>query len=295
VHVRQPDPQTVLPLARSSRADYDADIVRRMLYVISLIAIAVAPVVGAARQGVSFLDRDSLEGQLASRFADVYSAFGPIYTLYGEYAEYLFDGSPMTIPEDLKTACEDFAIHLAVVHLTLVTQTESEGLSTSAVMIRLRGEAAAFCGTYQTTLATIASSPEVDLDDVDAASDAGLFAEIYALNELLGRAFADTFDAIDEDEARWCFAVAFATRSLVNRASADRLDESLAEILYGGPNRSSPPFPLPREIADAMADLVSLCGRDLVSGESDRARVLAAKIHAYFVPSAAPEAKLEEE
>jgi hypothetical protein len=233
-------------------------------------------------------------GEIATEFADAYSAFAPIFALYGEYADYLFDGSPMTVPEGLGTACEDFAIDLAVVHLALVTQTESGGLA-SGVMIRLRAETDAFCVAYQPILEAIGSSSEVDPGSVGEASDAGLFARIYVLNELLEDAFAETFDAIRDDEARWCFAVTFATRTLVNRERVKRLDESLDEILYGGPNRSEPPFSVPEEIADAMASLVALSGRDLEPDESDRARSLAAEIHAYFVPNAPSETEPDEE
>jgi hypothetical protein len=233
-------------------------------------------------------------GEIATEFADAYSTFAPIFSLYGEYADYLFDGSPMTVPEGLGTACDDFAVDLALVHVALMTQTESGGLA-SSVMIRLRAETDMFCGAYQPILEAIGSSSGVDPGAADEASDAGLFARIYGLNELLEDAFAETFDAIRDDEVRWCFAIAFSTRTLVNRDRVERLDESLDEILYGGPNRTDPPFAVPEEISDAMAALVALSGRDLEPDESDRARSLAAEIHAYFVPNAPPQVESEVE
>ena len=223
---------------------------------------------------------------IATAFADAYSAFAPIYALHEGYAEYLFAGNGTSVPSGLAGACEAFAVGLAHLHLVFLDQTGSVVVALPRGVVRLRAEADAFCVSWGETLAEIASSETLDLRLAEEASEGGLFAGIYVLNGLLESTFSETFEAIDGDERRWRFSVAFAARVLVDRESILRVNENLDEILYGAPGRTEPPFPVAAGVAEAMAELVALSGRDLTAEEAERARALAAQVHAFF--AAAP-------
>ena len=147
----------------------------------------------------------------------------------------------------------------------------------------MRVETDAFRGSHATTLTALAASAPPDPAVLEAASEEGLFAGIYALSERLDEAFTEVFDGIETEEARWAFAVSFACGALNERPAIVRLSEELPEILFGGPDRDRPPFPTPSAIVEAMTELAALSGRDLSPEEADRARVLAASVHAHFV------------
>ena len=194
--------------------------------------------------------------QIATEFADAYSAFAPLFAFHGSYADYLFDGSDVRIPPGLGTACENLSLGLALLHLSIVTQTDPAPPAVSRAMIRLRAEADAFCGAYGPDLEAIASSSEVDFASLREASAAGLFAAIHDMNELLEEAFTETYEAINDDERRWAFGVAFTTRALAKRERIDRIAENLAEIFYGSAERAEPPFLVSEDIVEAMKALI---------------------------------------
>jgi hypothetical protein len=219
---------------------------------------------------------------LGSGFADVYSAFAPIYALHASYGDYLFFGIPVIVPADLGGACERFLRELADLHLTWSIQTKSI-VPIPISMIPLRVEADAFCADHGEMLNGIAAWTSVDLDVLQSASAAGLFARTYEVNGLLDAVFTETFDALDEAESCWAFAVTFATRTLVDREILARIDENLSEVFYGGEDRSEPPFDVPEEVSQAMDELVDLCGRDLDATEAAEALEAAETVYDYFV------------
>lgn len=223
------------------------------------------------------------QAQIAAEFADAYSAFAPLFAFHGSYADYLFDGNDVRIPPELGTACGNLSVGLALLHLSIVTQTDPAPPAVSRAMIRLRAEADAFCGAYGPDLEAIASSSEVDFAQLGEVSDAGLFAAIHGMNELLEEAFTETYEAIDDDERRWAFGVTFTARALAKRDRIDRIAENLAEIFYGSAERAEPPFLVSEEVVEAMKALIALSGHILESSEAAQARALAEEIHAYFV------------
>jgi hypothetical protein len=225
------------------------------------------------------------QGRLGAQFADVYFTFAPWFTLHEAFSEHLFRGSEMEVPADLSSCCERFPQALARLQLTIASKPDALPTGPNDRLLELRVEADAFCAVYRPILETIDASDGVDLPDLDEASDAGLFARIFALHERLEDLFTTSFDEIDDDQARWCFAVAFAVRTLANRERIERIDEDLAGIFYGREGASGPPFPVSAEIAEAMAGLIALAGRDLNGSESAWAGRWAVRIHAAFVPN----------
>jgi len=226
-------------------------------------------------------------GWIATEFADAYAAFAPIYALYAAYADVLFSGTDLAISPGLESACDAFSIEVARLHLALLMQTGSIVVPVPRAMVRLRAGTDAFCEEHGATLRVIGSAPSPDLSRVEEASGAGLFAEISEMNAILEEAFTEFYEAIDDEEARWRFAVAFVTRGLANRDEASRIDANLAEVFYGGADRSTPPFPVGAEVVAAMTSLIEHAGRDLTSSEWSEVRTLSDRIHAALVPEAA--------
>ncbi len=221
------------------------------------------------------------EGRIGSEFAEVYASFAPILAVHESYAAHLFEGTPVAIPPGLESACETFSIELASFHGSLVSREQVTANGLSETLVRLRIEADAFCASFGGTLREIARSGS-DPAILDQASEAKLFSEIYALSERMEEAFTEVFDSIDGDESRWVFSVAFSSRALLTRSSIDRVGDDLSDIFYGSDDATQPPFPVPNEVAEAMAELIDLSGRDLVRVESERARALAAVIWRHF-------------
>jgi hypothetical protein len=161
--------------------------------------------------------------------------------------------------------------------IDLLPQTPSVSLA------RLGMEASGFCLSYLPTLEEIErSSPDGLIPLLDHAADERLFASIYAIDRSLEEAFSQTILALGEGLERWRFAVAFATRTIIDRDPLERIDEDLKGIFYGE-GRSSPPIGLPDTVDEAMAGLISLSGRSLTEYEADQARYLAGYIEYYFV------------
>lgn len=223
------------------------------------------------------------EARLGSRFAKVHAAFAPLLAFQESYASHLFEGTAVETPPGLALACEAFAIELASLHVELLAEAALLPETAAGRLVRLRVETDAFCGSHAAALAELAGSAPPDPTLLEAASEAGLFAGIYALSERLDEAFTEVFDGIETEEARWAFAVSFACRALIERPAIVRLSEELPGILFGGSDRDRPPFPTPSAIAESMTELAALAGRDLSPEEVDRAEALAATIHAHFV------------
>jgi len=220
---------------------------------------------------------------LGGGFADLYSSFAPLYGLYRSYADYLFRGSSVAVPQGIVSSCDGLTAALYRTSLDSLLKTPSEALSSLA---SLRLDAAEFCLSYRSTLGEIErASPDGLIPLLDRASDEGLFASINRLNRMLEETLSQVLAALGGDLERWRFGVVFAVRTIIDRDSIDRIDEDLRGIFYG--EGGSPPVELPEEVSAAvsaaMAGLISLSGRPLSGGEADQARYLAECIECYFV------------
>ena len=221
----------------------------------------------------------SPEAVLGSQFADLYSSFAPLYGLYRSYADYLFRGSSVAVPQGIVSSCDRLTAALYRISLDSLLKTPSEALS---FLASLRLDAAEFCLSYRLTLEEIErASPDGLIPLLDRASDEGLFASINRLNRMLEETLSQVLASLGGDLERWRFGVVFAVRTIIDRDSIDRIDEDLRGIFYG--EGGSPPVELPEEVSAAMAGLISLSGRPLSGGEADQARYLAECIECYFV------------
>ena len=220
---------------------------------------------------------------LGSGFADVYTAYAPLYAFYRSYADHLFHGTAVEVPAELTASCGRFSYQLALFHLEYSVQTGSATAGGLAYLARLRAESTAFCDEHADTIEAIDGLDEVDAEVLGAASEEGLFAGIKRINDLLEIALDEILDGLGEGVERWTFAVTFSMRSLLNRSQVERLDANLREILYGDPEGTAPPFAVPDDVASAMERLVDLCERDLAEGDVDEAFGAARAIYEHFV------------
>ncbi len=220
---------------------------------------------------------------LGSSFADAYAAFAPLYEFYRGYADHLFVGLPVSAPPHLDSACGAFPEALGTLHLTLITQTESAVTATLGYLVRLRGEAAAFCAAFGDALRSTTEVQEVDVDTLTAWSDAGLFVSIYGMN----RSFESTLDAAlaaaGDARAAWDLAVAFALRGMLVAPGVARISPEIVSILYGSEEATAPPFAVPDDIAAALATLVAHAGQALEAGGRTEALAAAQLVYAYVM------------
>jgi len=222
----------------------------------------------------------SPEAALGSQFADLYSSFAPLYALYRSYADHLFTGAPVVVPSGISGSCTGLFSAINGISSDLLTQNSSAALAV------LRVEVVDFCVSYRSTLEEIErSSPDEPL--LERASDERLFASIYELNGMLEETLSQALSSLDEGVGRWRFAVAFAVRTIIDRATIDMIDDDLRGLFYGE-DRDSPPIELPEGVYSAMAELIALSGRPLIAGEADQARYLAEYIECYFVFDSLP-------
>ena len=220
---------------------------------------------------------------LGSAFADAYSAFAPLYALYRSYAEYLFQGTAVVVPAGLEPACQSCSKNLETLQVTFIVQTDSQRLEEVGYLVRLRGKLSTFCESYRESIATIAVTEPIDLPFLDQAAEEDLFASISNLNTLFEELLNLTIENLKETHDRWAFNAAFATRTLLNQKTIERIDPALEPILLGSEETSPPPEHLPDKIAQALQSLVTLSGRDLSLQEQVTAGTLARTIHAFLV------------
>jgi hypothetical protein len=220
----------------------------------------------------------------AARFVDVYGAFAPLIALHESYAEHLFSGADVSVPPDLGGACARFPRALAELHLASVGSNLDAVEIPGPELAELRTEADGFCALFRPILEGISAAADDAQSVLREASDAGLFVRIHALSERLDDLFEATFDGLAGDELRWCFAVAFTAHTMTSRGRIDRIDEDLVTVFYGSPEATVTPFLVPAEVAEAMAGLIALCGRDLDADEASQVARWAAVVDAAFVP-----------
>jgi len=228
----------------------------------------------------------AFEAQLGARFADAYTAFAPLFLFHRSYADHLFQGTGVVIPMYLVESCQSFSYQLALLQIDLIEQTAPQMPETMSFVLRLRMEQAAYCDRHVVTLEQIAAAPEADLDMLKAASDTGLFAGIQALSDLLELSLDAALTELDEDLGPWRFAVAFSMRGILNQQSVERIDSNLSDILYGADGAAGPPLVVSDAVADAMADLIELSGRDLGDDEAALAVGHAGIVYRYIVGAA---------
>jgi hypothetical protein len=220
---------------------------------------------------------------LGSAFANAYTAFAPLYTLYRGYAEYLFSGTALSIPRGLDTACQSFSTRLSDLQVMFITQTASKQAGQVTLVAHLRASLAAFCTKYEGTIGTIAALQTPSLSVFSQASDDGFFAAISGVNKALENVFTTTLDALGQGPQAWRFAAAFVTQTLLNERPIQRIDPSLKTILLGTADAPYPPGDLPTAILPQVDALVGLVGHALSPAESSKAAGLASQIHAYLL------------
>lgn len=220
---------------------------------------------------------------LGSIFADVYTAFAPLYALHDSYANYLFTGSEVTVPSGLDEACEELSQHLGKLHMGLIIQSDSQRVEVLAHLADLQGNVASFCATQQEQIAAIAAMEENDLTLFSQASERGLFAEIKELRTLLDEVFTLTLENLTEERDQWMFNAAFVIRTLINQEEIEQINLSLEQILLGSEETPAPPEDLPEEVLQGLHALVFFSGRKLTPQEQEEVVTLARTIYAYLV------------
>ncbi|MDD5264964.1 MAG: hypothetical protein PHU43_09045 [Candidatus Bipolaricaulis sp.] len=220
---------------------------------------------------------------LGSAFADAYAAFAPLYEFHRDYADYLFAGAQVAVPEGLGAACDAFPVALDALQLALITQTSSAPVEALGYLVRLHGDSVLLCEAFGDGLRALASAGEVDLDTLVAWSDAGLFASIYGMNKSFESTLNAALEAAGNGRERWELAGTFAVRGLLLAPDLARVSSDIGDILYGAPGASAPPFAIPPEVAEAISILVAQAGKPLAT--SERADVVAAaeRIYEYFM------------
>ena len=220
--------------------------------------------------------------RVGSVFADTYSAFSPLYALYKAYANFLFSGFEVVVPEGLEQACSHLQESLETLQMELITQTDSQRVEQVTRLAHLRQGMSIFCQTYSLTIEMIVHPPAGDTDPLQIAADRGLFAAISDKNKALEGLFASTLDSYS-DHAKWVFAVSFSMRTILNQHDLSRLDSSLREILLGPDDAPYPPGIVPSDLLLEVQRLAGLVGGKLDRDQADLAIALARRIYDYLM------------
>lgn len=218
--------------------------------------------------------------RLGSIFADVYTAFAPLYALH---ANYLFTGSEVIVPSGLGEACEELSQYLGKLDNGLIIQSDSQRVEVLNYLVDLEGSVASFCATYQEQIAAIAAMEENDLILFAQAADEGLFAEIKELRTLLDELLTLTLKNLTEARDQWMFNAAFVIRTLIDQEKIEQIELSVGQILLGSEETPPPPEDLPEEVLRGIRSLVSFSGRKLTPQEQEEVVTLAYAIYAFLV------------
>ena len=216
---------------------------------------------GLALLCLSLVAVGSESAHMGAAFSNVYSAFAPLSLLHRSYADFLFNGTSVSVSAGLSGACEATAIALAEMHLELLQQTGSHVVETIPRLARLRADSAGLCATHSDMLASLSQIADANMSTLEAASQQGLFSSIYGLQQRLQFMLDAYLEGIPNDQATWEFAVAFSLHTLLLQQPMVAIDPSLRAILYGSEQATVPPAFVPDDIADAIILVVS-------SGES---------------------------
>jgi len=226
---------------------------------------------------------------IGSVFADIYTAFAPLYALHDSYANYLFTGSEVIVPFGLGEACKELSQHLGKLHNGLIIQSDSQRVEVLAHLADLQGNVASFCETYQEQIAAIAAMEENDLTLFSQASERGLFAEIKELRTLLDELLTLTLENLTEARDQWMFNAAFVIRTLINQEEIEQIELSVGRILLGSEETPPPPEDLPEEVLQGIRSLVSFSGRKLTPQEQEEVVTLARTIYAFLIEGEVPQ------
>lgn len=219
-----------------------------------------------------------------SAFADVYGAFAPLAVLHRSYADYLFYGTDVVIPDTLASACDETGYLLATLHFDLLVQTGAEIVAAMPWLTRLRADLAVFCDRHSQILPPIAAGDSPDMDMLKEASDLGLFSDIYRLQGGLQSVFEAYLEGLIDEQGIWNFSVAFSLRTLLRQLPPEaRIEPGLRAILYGSDDAVGPPPFVSEVIGDAIEHLVALIDIDLDMASKEEVQFLAQAIYEYVV------------
>jgi len=221
--------------------------------------------------------------EIGSTFADVYGAFAPLGVLHRSYADYLFDGTDVVIPDNLASACDETGLSLALLHVDLLTQTGSQVVDTMPRLTRLRADLAAFCDIHSQVLADISVIDPPEIGVLNGASELGVFSGIYGLQKGLRFAFEAYLNGLKDAREIWEFAAAFSLKTLLGQTELVRVEATLRDILYGSEGAVLPPAFVPQDVADTIAELIKFVAVPLEASMVDEIRILAQRIYDYAV------------
>lgn len=218
-----------------------------------------------------------------SSFADIYGAFVPLAVFHRSYADFLFYGTDVVIPDNLASACDETGYLVALLHVDLLMQTGSQVVATMPRLTRLRADLAAFCDTYSGTLADISMTNPPDLDMLKGVSENGLFSDIYGLQQGLQFAFEAYLDGLADEQETWEFAVAFSLETLLGQTKLEKVEASLRDILYGSEEAVLPPAFVPQDVVSAIVELIQFVDIPLEASMADEICNLAQFIYDYVI------------
>lgn len=221
--------------------------------------------------------------QMGSGFAEAYGAFAPLVALHRIYADHLFYGSEISIPEGVASACDETGYQLALLHLELLSQTKSQVVATRPRLTRLRADLALCCEAHSQTLSDISLGVEVDVDVLKSASDEGLFSGIYALQQGLQLALETVLEEIGDEQGTWEFAVAFALKTVLDQQRLSQLDAGLQDILYGSDQADAPPAFVPQDVAQDIVRLAEFVDIPIALEMEGALRELIQSIYEYVL------------
>lgn len=229
----------------------------------------------------------SPEAVLGSLFADAYAAFAPLGEVYRSLASHLFAGEPIWVPVGVETSCEAYQGELGKVQAQIVLGPAAD-VETLAAVVRLRLGTEGFCAEFEADLAylgDLAVRTQAPADgDEERLVAARFFARIHDLDLAFSEALGAALASVD-GEARWAMAIGFSMRSILGVRDPIRWPArgDLMTLFYGSETGTAPRFSVPEPVSLAMADLVSLAGRDRREDETARARQSAVRIYEHFI------------
>jgi|AntAceMinimDraft_16_1070373.scaffolds.fasta_scaffold02903_9 hypothetical protein len=224
----------------------------------------------------------SSPASVGSAFADTYSAFAPLYTLYKSYANFLFAGTKIAIPPELEQACTHLQDRLKTLQIEIITQTDSQRIEQVTRLAHLRQTTDTFCQTYRETISAIASLPAADLNMFKQAADDDLFVAVSDENKELEGLFSSIVDTYSGRE-QWKFAATFSIRTILEQGNLVRLDSSLTEILLGPEDDPYAAGIVPATVLQQVEELAALAGIDLDDVQQQRALSLAHEVYDYLM------------
>ena len=232
---------------------------------------------------LSCLAYGSEPAEVGSAFADVYGVFAPLSVIHRSYADYLFCGSDVAIPDGLDEACSQTSYLLATLYLDLIVQTGPEVVGTMPRLARLRVDMAVFCESHSQVLTTLASLGAPDLTLLKEASTLGVFSEIYRLQVGLQSVFEAYLDGLVDEQDIWGFGIAFSLRTLLAQADLASIGHDLRAILHGSEDALTPPRFVSNEIASVIEQLLAFVDAPLDRSSLAEVRRLAQLILDYVV------------